>query len=104
MPGGAAKNRETRKDAAVRELEEETCLKTVECSWLFECKGRIQRDIKGGFFQDHHKVYLIKVNGVAEPKNEIKHVTYYTKGSQVNLSYAARQIINKYSKCREAKQ
>ncbi len=95
LPGGAAKNGESRKDAAIRELEEETGLKATEYSYLFDCTSRIHRDIKGGFYQDTHKVYLTKASGVAEPKNEIKHVAY-TTDSNVNLSGTTKKIIAKY--------
>ncbi|MCL2257630.1 MAG: NUDIX domain-containing protein [Nitrososphaerota archaeon] len=97
LPGGAAKDGENQKDATLRELEEETKLKTTECFWLFDFKGRIQRDIKGGFFIDLHKVYLTKVTGIAQPNNEIKYISY-TKNSKTPLSYAANQIIKKYFK------
>jgi hypothetical protein len=56
---------------------------------------RVQRDINGGFFIDAHKVYLMNASGVAEPKNEIKHIAY-TKGSNVNLSHTTKRIIEKY--------
>ncbi len=95
LPGGAAKDGENRRDAAIRELEEETGLKATECSYLFGYSGRIQRDIKGGFFKDAHKVYLMKVSGAAEPKNEIKHVAY-TKDANIKLSYTTNRIIKKY--------
>jgi 8-oxo-dGTP diphosphatase len=95
LPGGAAKDGENRRDAALRELEEETGLKASECSYLFECSGRIHRDIKGVFFKDAHKVYLMKASGVAEPRNEITHVAY-TKDPNVNLSYTTKRIIKKY--------
>ncbi len=95
LPGGAAKDGESWKVAALRELEEETGLKADECSYLFDCNGRIQRDIKGGFFRDAHKVYLMRVSGVPEPKNEIKHVAYI-KDANVSLSYTTKKIIRKY--------
>ena len=36
LPGGGAEKGESRKDAAIRELKEETSLETVACSFLFE--------------------------------------------------------------------
>ncbi len=95
LPGGAAKGEEKWENAALRELEEETGLKAQECAYLFDCSGRIQRDIKGGFFKDAHKVYLMKASGAAEPKNEIKYVAY-TKDANVNLSHTTKRIIKKY--------
>ncbi len=95
LPGGAAKDGESWRDAAIRELEEETGLKADEYSYLFACTSRIHRDIKGGFFQDAHKVYVMKASGVAEPKNEVKHVAY-TNDSNVNLSGTTKRIIEKY--------
>jgi 8-oxo-dGTP pyrophosphatase MutT (NUDIX family) len=95
LPGGAAKGKESRQDAALRELEEETGLKATESFYLFEYAGRIQRDIKGGFFKDLHKVYLTKVSGVAKPKSEITHVAY-TQDPNIKLSNATKRIIQKY--------
>lgn len=37
----------------------------------------------------------MKGNGVAEPRSEIKHLAYFN-GSNVNVSYATRRIIEKY--------
>jgi 8-oxo-dGTP pyrophosphatase MutT (NUDIX family) len=97
LPGGAAKDCESRKEATIREVQEETGLTTKECQYLFDCSDSIQRDIKGGFFRNSHKVFLIKPSGTAQPRNEINHIAY-TTDCNVNLSSATKKIINKYYK------
>lgn len=95
LPGGATKGRENEKDTALRELEEETGLKGTECIHLFELSGRIQRDIKGGFFKDEHKVFLVKACGDPKPQSEIHYITY-TGDTCAVLSTNTKRIIEKY--------
>ncbi len=56
LPGGGAEADESYKAAAIRELEEETSLKTVTCRFLFEHKS----------FNANHQVFLIETCGVAK--------------------------------------
>jgi 8-oxo-dGTP pyrophosphatase MutT (NUDIX family) len=97
LPGGGARPNESRRRAAIRELDEETGLKTIKCTFLFSFKGRIHKDFRGGHFFDEHKVFLIKAHGVAKPRNEIKHVAYFN-GSNVKVAAGSRKIIEKYCK------
>jgi 8-oxo-dGTP pyrophosphatase MutT (NUDIX family) len=96
LPGGNARNGESRRKAAIRELREETGLKTIDCVYLFEYYGKgIHKDLKGGFFKTAHKVFLLKTEGIPKPRKEIKHICYFN-GSNVNLHYSSRKIIEKY--------
>lgn len=102
LPGGGARHRESRRSAALRELEEETGLRATDCSYLFEYREvRIHKDRTGGFFRDVHKVFLVKSNGVAKPRKEIRHLAYFNS-SNVNVSYTTRRIIEKYYEIRNS--
>ncbi len=94
-PGGGAHRNESRKDAAIRELEEETGLKGVIVAYLFEFKGVIHKGPRGGLFRNAHKVFLVSATGVAEPRREVKKIAFYN-GSGLRLSYSAQKIIERY--------
>jgi 8-oxo-dGTP diphosphatase len=95
LPGGGAKRNESRQNAVIRELMEETGMKVVSADYLFEFAGPIHRGARGGLFRNAHKVFLVTATGVAKPGNEIKAIAYYN-GAEPSLSYSARKIIEKY--------
>jgi 8-oxo-dGTP diphosphatase len=85
LPGGGAEGCESRKDAAIRELYEETCLETCACRFLFEYES----------MTNSHKVFLIESKGVARPRNEIKYVDFFD-GSNLKVSDSTWEIIERY--------
>src|SRR5208337_1651996 len=85
LPGGGARMGESRRNAAIRELSEETGLKATNCSYLFEYTSNF----------NFHKVFLIEATGVAKPRKEIRHLAYFD-GSNVNVSDTTRRIIELY--------
>jgi 8-oxo-dGTP pyrophosphatase MutT (NUDIX family) len=96
LPGGTARKGESRKKAAIRELQEETGLKVLDCMFLFEYFGSgIHNDVKGGYFKTAHKVFLVKTEGIAKPRKEVKHLCYFN-GSNVTLHRSSRVIIELY--------
>lgn len=97
LPGGGARRGETREGAAIRELEEETGLKAVDSTFLFEHVGPIHRSYGGGYYRDYHKVFLITSAGVAKPRKEIKALAY-SGTADISLSTATKDIIEKYQK------
>ena len=96
LPGGGADKHETRIEAAMRELREETGLKPYYAKYLFRHVGRVHKSHGHGYFQDYHTVCLIKAAGEARPCHEIKHIAYYKPGSDVRISGVTREIIEKY--------
>lgn len=92
LPGGKANKNESRRQAAIRELKEETSLKSLESTYLFSYNSPPH----GHRYRDCHKVFLIKVNSTAEPQHEVKQIAFFKKGSNLNLSHSTREIIEKF--------
>lgn len=95
LPGGATEKGESRKDATVRELKEETTLDTVSIQYLFSYTGQI-RWRKSGWVRDQHKVFLVEVAGTPQPTQEIRELKFYQPGDSVRLSEGTHAIIDRY--------
>jgi 8-oxo-dGTP diphosphatase len=85
LPGGGAEVGESRKNAAIRELKEETNLYAINCSYLFDYDT----------FTNSHKVFLIESIGTAKPCNEIKYIDFFN-GSNLKVSNATWEILELY--------
>jgi len=97
LAGGGANKGESRRKAAMRELQEETGLKPLDSTYLFSYKGRLHKDFKGREpFRDYHKVFLIKADGIPSPQREIKHIAFFKEGTGLNLTCSTKKIIEKF--------
>ncbi|MFZ2499792.1 MAG: NUDIX domain-containing protein [Methanosarcina sp.] len=96
LPGGGANSGESRTEAAIRELEEETGLIATDIRFLFRHVGCVHKSYSGGFFEDHHTVCLIRASGIARPQNEVRCVGYYSPNSKIKISRTTKEIIDRF--------
>jgi 8-oxo-dGTP diphosphatase len=96
LPGGGAEWWETRKRAAIRELEEETTLKTKSIKYLFDSLGPEHKNKHGKSQRNHAKVFLIEAEGKPKPQNEIKYISYWKPNSKMQLMGGAKLVLAKY--------
>ncbi len=105
LPGGGTerKSKESRRQAAMRELREETGLKAYSSKYLFTYnEGKYYPDGRKRKIVNLHKVFLIKARGHARPRQEVKHLAYYKDGN-INLPYNTKQIVEKYLELKKQK-
>lgn len=103
LPGGGADRGESRKRATIRELKEETGLKTKSIRYLFSYKGRKWKSHKGQIVKNHAKVFLVKAYGTAKPNHEIKYISYWKPKSRIKISHRTEDLIKKYLKKKKRK-
>ena len=102
LAGGGARRHESRREAAIRELREETGLVAKTSTYLFSQKGKVHKDFRGGHYFDLHEVFLIAADGIAKPHGEIKEVAYFNN-SNVPVSYTTKKIIERYLALKKTK-
>jgi ADP-ribose pyrophosphatase YjhB (NUDIX family) len=92
LPGGGAKKDESRMDAALRGLKDETGLTTKSCRYLFSFDDPEDKKLR-----NLHKVFLVETDGI--PKNnlqESRRLEYWHEGSKLNISSSTSLIIERY--------
>ena len=96
LPGGGAKRGESRKKAAIRELYEETGLKTKSIKYFDNYVGNKFKIHKGKLLKNDNKVFIIKSMGKPKPKSEIKHIKFWKPKSRIILTSGAKKAVEKY--------
>jgi len=96
LPGGGAKKWETREKAAIRELYEETGLRTKRIKYLFQYEGRLWRNHEGKTIRNRTKVFLIESQGKPKPRSEIKHINFWRPKTKIKVDNWAKEVIKIY--------
>lgn len=101
LPGGGANRGESREKAAIRELYEETGLKTKSIKYLSNYVGPKWRTHSGRLVRNHCKIFFVKAEGKATPRHEIKYVAFWKPGCKIKILERTRRIMEKYLENKE---
>jgi|GEM_PF-647324 8-oxo-dGTP diphosphatase len=93
LPGGGARKGESRRDAVIRELREETGLRAQSCRFLFRYDE--PEDSRG--VHNRHMVFLVRTTGNPRPNHrDVNYLAYWNPGSSLEISDGTMAIIEKY--------
>jgi len=98
LPGGGAEKWESRKKATIRELYEETGLKTKNITYLFRYVGSKWYTHKGKLTRNHAKVFLVETEGHPKPRHEIKYIRFWKPNYNIPITNGTKKVIEKYLK------
>jgi len=101
LPGGGANAGESRQSAAIRELYEETGLKSLTAKYLLSYTGSTWKKHNGTLVKNHAKVFVIKAQGVPHPRHEIRYIAWVPPKSAIRLSERTKSILKNYWKIKE---
>lgn len=96
LPGGGAEKWESRKKATIRELYEETGLKTKNITYLFRYVGGKWHAHKGRPIRNHAKVFFVEAEGTPRPKHEIKYIAFWKPESNIHITIGTKKVIERY--------
>ncbi len=103
LPGGGTNKGESRKKATIRELREETGLKTKRIKYFSSYKGNSWKTKNGKKVKNHAKVFIVNAYGRSRPRHEIKYISYWTPKSRINISKRSLSLIKKYLKTKNGR-
>lgn len=90
-PGGGANRNESRMQAVIREIKEETGIEPYFAMALFRYDGPKRKT-----HQNVHTIYYVRAKGTPKPRGEIVKVAYYEEGSKLPLSNETRDVIERF--------
>ena len=96
LPGGGTERWESRRKATIRELYEETGLRTKNIHYLFRYMGSKWHTSRGKTVRNYAKVFLVETEGNPRPRNEIKYIAFWKIESSLYLTSGTKKVIEKY--------
>ncbi|MBP7708077.1 NUDIX domain-containing protein [Candidatus Pacearchaeota archaeon] len=95
LAGGLVRGKESKIEAAFRELKEETNLNGLSYEHFMDYLGQV-RKINKKKYRKEARVFIVSASGYARPKNEISRIAWWKPGCGITLSENSRRVLENY--------